>query len=450
MGTNLQLYRSHLETLDRILDDALTRAGRRGVRLDGLLFHAGRAASYHADDQDIIFRPTPHFARYTPIEGPEHCVLARPGKRPRLVRVAPRDYWYEVAPLPPSYWQEALEVVEVSAFAEVTKVLGALPRIAYVGSSSAAAAELGIASELVEPEAVMRPLDWHRAIKTGHEVALIDEAARRAAAGQHAARDAFSAGGSERDIHWAYLRGSQQLERDNPFETIVAIDDKTATLHYQNKRARIESPRQSFMLDAGATCDGYASDITRTWASASAEPAYRALLEGLDAAQRELVAMVTPGRPYLEIHVASHRLVARLLVETKVARCSADEAMASGLTRTFLPHGVGHHLGLQVHDVGGRQADVDGGVNAPPAEYPSLRNTRRLEPGHLVTIEPGIYFIPMLLERLRAEPAGKQVDWALIERLVACGGMRIEDDILCCADGPKDLTRPHIVGPRGV
>ena len=159
--------------------------------------------------------------------------------------------------------------------------------------------------------------------------------------------------------------------------------------------------------------------------------------------------MVTPGRPYLEVHLEAHRRVATLLSKVGVSTASPEETLALGISRTFLPHGVGHHLGIQVHDIGGRQASPDGGLLSPPPEHPFLRNTRTLEPGHLVTIEPGIYFIPMLLEKLRESPAGARVDWALVDRLIPCGGIRIEDDVLCTPAGARDLTRPLIQGPRG-
>jgi hypothetical protein len=78
--SNPRLYQQHLTTLDSVLADVLTRAGKRGMTLDGVLFHAGRSASYHRDDQEIAFRAAPHFLRYVPLNGPEHIVLARPGK----------------------------------------------------------------------------------------------------------------------------------------------------------------------------------------------------------------------------------------------------------------------------------------------------------------------------------------------------------------------------------
>ncbi|MBI5508272.1 MAG: Xaa-Pro dipeptidase [Deltaproteobacteria bacterium] len=446
--TNPLLYCRHLETLDQHLGDAILRAGRRGVKLTGVVFHAGRQGSYHRDDQEIPFRATPHFRRYLPLAGPEHVVLARPGKRPQVVRVAPKDFWYEVAPPAPSYWQDAVELAEVESLDQVTAVTGNLSQTAYVGNSPEAAAALKIAADLHEPAPLMLPLDWHRAEKTEHEVALLELAALKAAAGHRRAREAFVAGASEREIHWAYLEATGHLEAELPFETIVAYDDKTAILHYQNKRAAIRTPMTAFMLDAGAAADGYASDITRTWLKPDADPTHRALLFGLDSLQRDLVGLVTAGRSYEEIHHRAHQLVAGLLRDTGILRATPEQGVARGVTRTFFPHGVGHHLGLQVHDVGGHQADIDGGVKAPPPEHRYLRNTRSLAPGHVVTIEPGIYFIPMLLAALRATPHAALVDWKLVDRLTPMGGMRIEDDVLCTTSAPRDLTRPLIVGPR--
>ncbi len=444
------LYVRHLEALDRWLADTIERAGRRGLSLDGIVLHAGRSRTYHADDQEIPFRSVPHFRRFVPLEGPEHLVVARPGRKLLVYRVVPKDFWYEAAPLAPDYWAGEVDLREVDTFADAAAAVKGTGTFAYVGNAPEAAEELGIPAELVEPEAVMAPLDWYRAFKTEWEVSRIEVAAKKVAEGHRVARKAFESGASEREIHWAFLEASGQLERECPFETIVALDEKTATLHYQNKRGREAAPGKVFMLDAGAAFEGYASDVTRTWALESADELFRTLLEALDALERDLVTMVTPSRPYPEIHAEAHRRIALLLAETGIVKGSAEEALERGVTRTFLPHGVGHHLGLQVHDVGGRQAGPDGGTVDPPPEHPFLRTTRTLEVGHVVTIEPGIYFIPLLLDQLEASPEGKLVDWKLVRRLVPFGGIRIEDDVVCTDEGPRDLTRPLIQGPRGI
>src|SRR5690606_37907990 len=106
----------------------------------------------------------------------------------------------------------------------------------------------------------------------------------------------------------------------------------------------------------------------------------------------------------------------------------------------FLPHGLGHLLGLQVHAAGGRQVSPEGDERAPPPEHPFLRLTRVVESGFVVTIEPGIYLIPSLL-RPMATPHRRRAAWVTIERLLPYGGIRVEDDVLVQAEGIRNLTR---------
>ena len=108
---------------------------------------------------------------------------------------------------------------------------------------------------------------------------------------------------------------------------------------------------------------------------------------------------------------------------------------------SFMPHGVGHLLGIQVHDVGGHQRDVKGAVESPPANSPYLRNTRIIAKDMIFTIEPGCYFIPILLEPQRDTTRGGVINWKVVEQLYPCGGVRIEDNILVTDEGSENLTR---------
>jgi len=111
------------------------------------------------------------------------------------------------------------------------------------------------------------------------------------------------------------------------------------------------------------------------------------------------------------------------------------------VSSVFFPHGVGHLLGLQVHDVAGFAADVTGREIPKPEGHPYLRLTRRLEPGFVVTVEPGLYFIELLLEAARAGPASRHIHWDAVERLSPYGGIRVEDDVVCTTSEPENLTR---------
>ena len=222
----------------------------------------------------------------------------------------------------------------------------------------------------------------------------------------------------------------------------MALDEKAATLHYESKRRTRGG--KVLLLDAGTQVRGYACDITRTTPAKGCDPLFVDLIEAMDAVEQDLARAATPGRPYLEVHLQAHAAVARVLAELRLVRVSAEEAFAKGYTHPFFPHGVGHHLGIQVHDVAGRQADPGGTPAPPPKEHPYLRNTRTIEAGHVFTIEPGLYFIPMLLRRFRSGPEAQAFDWARIDALTPFGGVRVEDNVLVTAAGPRNLTREQL------
>ena len=117
--------------------------------------------------------------------------------------------------------------------------------------------------------------------------------------------------------------------------------------------------------------------------------------------------------------------------------------MANGLSGVFFPHGIGHLLGLQVHDVAGLAADVSGRTEIPrPPGHRYLRLTRTLEPGFVVTIEPGVYFIDLLLDAAQRDGLGRHIHWDTVRALQPYGGIRIEDDVVCTATNtPENLTR---------
>ena len=156
--------------------------------------------------------------------------------------------------------------------------------------------------------------------------------------------------------------------------------------------------------------------------------------------QDALIYQVVPGANYVDLQAAMHQSLARILVDTGIIQCEPEEAFNSDLTVPFCPHGLGHLLGIQVHDVGGQQLDIDGQTNPPPEPYASLRLTRPLAEDMVITVEPGLYFIPMLLEKKQAE--GAPIDWRLIERLIPFGGIRIEDNVRLLPNaGVENLTR---------
>jgi Xaa-Pro dipeptidase len=428
------LFARHLERLQAETETALSATGH-----DSLVVSSGAPLGYFADDQDAPFRPTPHFAHWCPLEGPHHLLQLVPGRRPRVVRYAPRDYWYEQGGVTDPFWLTAFELEEAADVAAAWRALGASPRAAYLGNEVERAVAAGLASN---PAALVARLDWLRSYKDDYEVRSIEEATKLGARGHRAAREAFAAGASELEIHHSFVRAVGVTEAELPYTTIVALDEKGATLHYENKRKT--GGGRVLLLDAGAQVRRYACDITRTTVAPSCDPRFVELVRGMETLEKELAAAATPAKPYLSVHLEAHRGVARLLAALGLVKVKAEEALERGLTHPFLPHGVGHHLGIQVHDVAGRQADPSGTPVPPPPEHPYLRNTRVIEPGHVFTIEPGLYFIPMLLRPFREGKDAEAFDWVAIDALVPLGGVRVEDNVVVTAEGPRNLTREHL------
>lgn len=120
---------------------------------------------------------------------------------------------------------------------------------------------------------------------------------------------------------------------------------------------------------------------------------------------------------------------------------SAEDAVEKGIVSTFFPHGIGHMLGLQVHDVAGHVADDRGTPRPAPEQHPFLRCTRTIEANHVYTIEPGLYFIDSLLADLKASMNSKYINWNVVDMLRPFGGIRVEDDVIVHRTRNENMTR---------
>ncbi|HQQ77758.1 MAG TPA: Xaa-Pro dipeptidase [Thermoanaerobaculia bacterium] len=434
------LYAQHLVRLAASTARALEETG-----FDRMVVHSGVPFTYFADDNDAPFRSTPTFAHWAPVEGPYHLLDVVPGKRPRLVRVQPRDYWYAPPAPAPAFVTREFDVVDVATSEAAWKALGnGFARTAFVGGAVDESAAHGFRPENANPKGLVARLDWERSYKSDWEAEQVAVANAKAARGYRALEKAFRADASEMELHHAYLTAIGDVEEALPYTSIVALDDRSATLHYHGKRGRLPSSSKVLLVDAGATVNGYASDITRTWVKEGVEPVFARLLDGMKALQAKLCLEGRPGLHYRDFHLRAQRYVGELLREVGVLKISAEEAVTTRLTFPFFPHGLGHFLGLQVHDVAGRQADRTGTPAPPPADHPALRTVRPIEERMLFTVEPGLYFIPMLLEPVREGPHRAAIDWPLVDRLIPMGGIRVEDNIFVGKDANRNLTRESL------
>ena len=435
--TPAQTYANHVATLTSKYEQILA-AGQ------SVLIHSGTEHHYFGDDRAIVFQAFGHFAHWLPVNRPDHFVLVRAGDKPRYFQVVPQDFWYDQslqidADLEPAI-HEAFDVVRLSSIDDVAKQTE-LTVCDYLGPDPSWAAAQGIAQAKTNAPALLALLDFARAVKAKYEIDQLRLANQQGLVGHAAAAECFLGGGSEFEIHNAFLQACSLLEYETPYTNIVGLDTNAAVLHYQHKsRTRVPNA-QLLLIDAGSRINGYGSDITRTTPSQHCHPVMDSLITGMEALELEIVASVKPGVAYPALHDQAIAGVASLLVEHGIAKVAKSELIERRLAHAFMPHGVGHLLGIQVHDVGGHQLNSSGGRIEPPAHSPALRTTRVLSEDMVFTVEPGLYFIPMLLDPLRTGYAREALNWPLIDELIPSGGIRIEDNIRVTATGAENLTR---------
>lgn len=428
------LYPGHIDVVRDRHDHALAETGA-----SHMVIFSGRPKYAFLDDRDYPFMANPHFVAWAPLVNlPLSYIVYTPGETPILVYYQPKDYWHPVPGSPDGYWTEQFDVRVVHSTGDAARHLPEnRERCIFIGELDDESDAFGI--ERVNPTVAINILHFARGAKTAYELACMRLAADRAALGHVAAEGAFRDGLSEFDIHRAYCKAVDHADSELPYANIIALNEHSAVLHYTTLGRDVPSERLSFLIDAGAQVHGYASDFTRTYAGNDAR--FQQLIDRMDSMQMQIVDRVRAGVDYRELHIDTHRLLADALVDAELAVGDPDTLLETGVTSAFFPHGLGHLLGVQVHDVGGFLENETGTTIDPPSGHPFLRLTRVLEEDMVLTIEPGLYVIDMLLEDLRGSPAEQHVKWDTVEWLRPFGGIRIEDDVRVLADGCENFTR---------
>ena len=427
-----------MSELQRRTTQALTQGG-----FEHLVVPSGTLHYQLFDDRDYPYAVNPQFKAWLPlVRNPGSWLVFTPGSKPRVIYLQPLDYWHVVPEAPSGWWVEQFDIVIIRKPEEALQHLPKdAARCAILGEpQSALGPDVGRLFVPNNPPAVVDYLEYHRAFKTPYELAMMRGATRIGVRGHRAAEAAFRQGSSEFDIHLAYCGAARQDANDLPYGNIVALNENGAVLHYTELKRQAPAEIRSFLIDAGGSCGGYASDITRTYASDTSGE-FQSLIDAVDAAQQQMCDQVRAGNDYKRIHLDAHLALAGVLKDFGISKLSPESALETGVSSVFFPHGIGHGIGLQVHDVAGFAQSDRGGTIAKPDGHPYLRMTRVLEPGMVVTIEPGLYFVDLLLDGLRKGEHANAVDWARVNAFRPYGGIRIEDDVVCTDGAPINLTR---------
>jgi len=370
---------------------------------------------------------------------PEYYWLTGSRRWGGVLAFTPRNGWVHfVRPVSDDerLWEGAVDEVEgedvahLPAWLETHRDL----RVALLGSPVD-----GVAGNADLAASLRERLDAVRRRKDAAELQLHARAVAATAAGHARAREMIRPGVSERQIQIEleaemFRHGAEAVA----FGTIVGAGSHAAVLHF-HPGERIVGPADLVLIDAGGDVEGYVGDVTRTYPAEDLfTPKQQAIYDLVLASQRAAIAACTVGTEWHEVHRAAARVLALGLRDLGILKGDVDGLLDSGAIALFLPHGIGHMVGLAVRDVGGRAPGREEGRRCCGAR---LRVDLPLEPGLLMTVEPGLYFVPALLDsterRERYRPA---VAWDALDSWRSVGGVRIEDNVLVAPDGPRVTT----------
>ena len=307
----------------------------------------------------------------------------------------------------------------------------------------------------VDSKKLLPAIDLCRVIKDDYEIERITHANEISA---RAHRDVLT--------NIRYFKNEAQIQgifedtctshqaKKQAYAVIAGSGENAGVLHYTKNNEPLKG-RQLVCLDAGAEWENYASDVTRSFPISGSWPSDEAksIYEIVHQMQQNCIEMLKPGAHMLDLHIHAHKVaIAGLLKLGVFHNGSQQEIYEAGTSRAFYPHGLGHHLGLDVHDVLNipilRYKEQHCPVLNLDAALPPCRPEQPpLEEGMVITVEPGIYFSRYELERayLSSPIHSKYINREVLDKYWSVGGVRIEDDLLITSEGYRNLT----TAPKG-
>ncbi|GAB4203465.1 MAG: aminopeptidase P family protein [Sandaracinaceae bacterium] len=448
----MEIHSSAALRIDRAAHSARRARLARSLRCPALIF-AGVPQPRNYAANTFAFRATSHFLYLVgkPIEG--GVLWLEPDGRATVLRPRPPEddaLWHG-----PSLSAEALgerlgcEVRDLEDLASLVdpRTCCTLPAIDAVtrATQSALLGRSIVPRELEGDDAVLA--DAMIAMRLVHD----EDARRELRLAAHATAEAHLAGmkATRPGLREWHVRAAMvgALGRENAgvsYEPIVTVHGEVLHNHHYE---HVLAPHDLLLADVGAeTAGGWAGDVTRTWpVSGRFSPTQRALYEVVLEAQRRAIEHVRPGVRYRDVHLAASLAIAEGLLSVGILRgASAPSLVEEGAHALFFPHGIGHLLGLDVHDMedlGDRAGYAPGRARSTQFGLSYLRLDRDLVPGMAVTIEPGYYRVPAILASERLRPLVERfVDRDALARFDDVRGIRIEDDVLVTAEGAEVLT----------
>lgn len=323
------------------------------------------------------------------------------------------------------------------------ELLGALPawlaarrhrRVVMLGAPLA-----GVTFDEARTTEVREALKHARRAKEPGELAILRRGAAATVAGYRALTPFLSPGVSERrlqvELEAEYFRHGAQT---TGYSSIVGIGAQSAVFHGSPSNERIARDGDFILIDSGAELDRYVTDVTRTYVAGTPSAFQKDFAQAVIEAQHRACARCRPGAEWVDIHLAAAIDMVGSLVTMGVMKGDPASLVEQEAHTLFFPHGLGHMVGLGVRDASGVEP---GRVKNPRPSLRSLRMDLTLRPGYVVTVEPGLYFIPALInDPKRREQYRDCVNWTLAESCLGLGGVRFEDNLVITDGEPENLT----------
>ncbi|KAK7952823.1 xanthine/uracil permease [Apiospora aurea] len=280
-------------------------------------------------------------------------------------------------------------------------------------------------------------VDECRVVKDEYEIALIRKANMVSEAAHQKVMQSVRAAANEYELEGLFLGECYKKgAKFQAYPSIVASGRSAATLHYVHNNKEMPG-KDLLLLDAGCEWKLYASDITRTFPiSGKFTTESRAIYDIVLKMQLDCIAMLKEGVAWDDVHLLAHKILIDGLLSLGVLKGDKDEILKARTSAAFLPHGLGHYLGMDTHDTGGHPNYSD-----PDPLFRYLRVRRNLPAGSVITVEPGIYFCDFIIRPYLKDPKHAQyIDEKVLDRYWDVGGVRIEDNLLITKDGCENLT----------
>lgn len=356
--------------------------------------------------------------------------------------INPEEVIWSGLPLSPEEALAKYDVDEVLPTAELN------PQLAKLGAAGTKSTVYAIAERVSDRVAFLafgnkdfavlaEAIDECRVVKDEYEIALIKKANQISSVAHKAVLENVRKAQNEYELEGIFVGACmRQGAKKQAYSSIVASGRAAATLHYVHNDKELPG-KDLLLLDAGSEWSTYASDITRTFPiSGRFTEQSRAIYEIVLQMQNDCIAMLKEGIWWDDVHVRAHEVAIDGLLSLGILKGERKEILEARTSTAFLPHGLGHYLGMDTHDTGGHPNYSD-----PDPMFRYLRVRRHLPAGSVITVEPGIYFCEFIIRPYLKDPKhSKYIDEDVLNNYWDVGGVRIEDNLVITKDGSINLT----------